>query len=430
MQTPKPSAQTLRCGQCGAPFELRGGPRTQVIVCAYCDSATDLTDPSYRILWRYHEKVKYTPVIPLGTRGTLHETKLDCIGFVRRSTTVDGETFGWSEYLLYNPFKGYRWLVEDEGVWTLVQVSNALPTLARSGDLIGDTPPPDTIKYMGRKFSHSQTSDGRVDYAIGEFYWAISVGDTTANSDYQSGHYTLSAEVSPDEITWSAGERIDADSVLSAFGLGVPKRSETRPADGITYKSIWITWLLYCIAAFVITGLASTFSKDTLVLSKSFDYTANAQERSFVTDVFQVSGSAPANVEVRAKGNIDNRWCAYHVSLINDDTGEAYDVGIDTSWYHGVEDGEGWTEGSQESSSLIAHVPPGRYYLFIEPESGTGNDPETYRADQPNPGPLVFSYLITVRGDVVDWKMFMLVFALLFPCPIFMNWRLARRLQR
>lgn len=427
MQAPKPTAQTFRCGHCGAPFELRGGPRTQVIVCAYCDSATDLTDPNLRILWRYQERVKHTPVIPLGARGNLHGTPLECIGYVRRSTEVDDETFRWSEYLLYNPYKGYRWLVEDEGSWTLVQVSNALPTSARTGALIGGTPPHDTLQYMGRRFSHSQTSIGRVDYAIGEFYWAISVGDTTTNSDYKSGRYTLSAEVSPDEITWSIGERVDGDDVLAAFGVAPSETPPaTRPGD-LTYRSIWVTWLLYCIAAFVITGVFSAFSKSPLLLRKTYEYTANARERSFVTDVFQIPGTSPRNVEVRAKGAIDNRWCAYHVSLINDDTGEAHDVGIDTSYYHGVEDGEGWTEGSTEGAALIAHVPPGRYYLFVEPESGTGNDPEAFRADQPSPGPVVFRYAITAHSNVVDWKMFMLVFALLFPCPIWMSWRLSRR---
>ena len=428
MTAGQPTAQTFRCSHCGAPFDLRGGPRTQVIVCAYCDSATDLTDPSLRTLWRYEQKVKHPPTIPLGASGRLAGKRFDCIGYMRRSTVVEGETYTWSEYLLYNPYKGYRWLVEDEGLWTVVQVSNALPT--RHGVLVGGDPPPETLEHCGRRYEHIQTSVGRVDYVIGEFYWAVSVGDSTANSDYRIGNHTLSAEVADDEITWSTGENISRAELFKAFHLDLPSSaSVSRPVqpDTLTYRDVWVTWLLYCLLAIGLTTGFTMFSKKLRVVSKSAEYTANARERSFVTDIFEIPGARASNVEVTAEGNLDNRWCAYHVSLINDDTGDAHDVGIETSWYHGVEDGESWTEGSSDGSARIAHVQPGRYYLFIEPESGTGNEPETFRADQPTPGPLVFSYTVAAYSDVVDWRMLGYVLLLMLPCPFWMTWRVWRR---
>jgi len=42
-----------------------------------------------------------------------------CIGFVRRK---DWEGYSWQEYLLFNPFAGFRWLVTYDGHWSWVEV--------------------------------------------------------------------------------------------------------------------------------------------------------------------------------------------------------------------------------------------------------------------------------------------------------------------
>ena len=32
-----------------------------------------------------------------------------------------GVIYSWDEYLLWNPYKGYRWLVESNGHWVLMK---------------------------------------------------------------------------------------------------------------------------------------------------------------------------------------------------------------------------------------------------------------------------------------------------------------------
>jgi len=39
---------------------------------------------------------------------------------------------------------------------------------------------------------------------------------------------------------------------------------------------------------------------------------------------------------------------------------------IDISYYHGVEDGESWTEGSQTDAAYTSSLPAGRYVLRLE----------------------------------------------------------------
>ena len=42
------------------------------------------------------------------------------IGFQQRSTQSGGETYSWREYLLFNPYKGFRYLTEFDGHWNFV----------------------------------------------------------------------------------------------------------------------------------------------------------------------------------------------------------------------------------------------------------------------------------------------------------------------
>ena len=43
------------------------------------------------------------------------------IGFERRTIHVDGMAYSWHEYVLFNPFKGFRYLTEYNGHWNDVQ---------------------------------------------------------------------------------------------------------------------------------------------------------------------------------------------------------------------------------------------------------------------------------------------------------------------
>ena len=66
-------------------------------------------------------------MLPLGARGTLRGVPWELIGFQTRGVTADGETFEWEEYLLFNPYKGYRYLTNYRGHWNLVVPLEPMP---------------------------------------------------------------------------------------------------------------------------------------------------------------------------------------------------------------------------------------------------------------------------------------------------------------
>lgn len=121
------SAPSFKCSGCGAPLTIRAQGRSQTIACEYCGAVLDAQDPRHQLLSRYRSAIKYQPLIPLGARGELRGEKLECVGYMRRAVRYYGVDYTWSEYLLYNPYKGFRFLIESKGHWSLLKPMTEQP---------------------------------------------------------------------------------------------------------------------------------------------------------------------------------------------------------------------------------------------------------------------------------------------------------------
>jgi hypothetical protein len=138
------------------------------------------------------------------------------------------------------------------------------------------------------------------------------------------------------------------------------------------------------------------------VLSRNPDSTA------FVTPIFALSGRT-SNVRLGIDTDLSNNWVYFNLALINDENGSAYDFGREVSYYSGYDDGY-WSEGSTRDRVTIPSVPPGRYYLRVQPELGRDNAQ-------------VLNFALTVQRDVPDLAFFAVAFGLLAIPPIFAAFR-------
>jgi hypothetical protein len=66
---------------------------------------------------------------------------------------------------------------------------------------------------------------------------------------------------------------------------------------------------------------------------------------------------------------VSNNWIYLNYALINQDSGQAWDFGREVSYYSGYDSDGSWTEGKRNDAVVIPSVPPGHYYLRIEPEA-------------------------------------------------------------
>ena len=129
-----------------------------------------------------------------------------------------------------------------------------------------------------------------------------------------------------------------------------------------------LLWIAHLVTARGTQSFAGNFA---------FDPTA-AAETSLVTPVFELDGR-PTAVEIETTTSLDNQWMFVGYALVNDETGQAFEVARDVSYYHGFEDGESWTEGSPTDTVELPSVPAGRYFLRIETEGDRTASPVQYR---------------------------------------------------
>ncbi len=109
---------SFSCPNCAAPVNVRVAGLTMSAVCGSCGTIIDTSDERRQILERVAEKLQgIEPLIPIGKRGTFRGKEYEVIGFVVRRDNFAS----WSEYLLFNPWRGFDWLVTYNGHWSFVE---------------------------------------------------------------------------------------------------------------------------------------------------------------------------------------------------------------------------------------------------------------------------------------------------------------------
>ena len=375
---PKPQAKGLNCPKCGAAISLRSFGQAVTVVCAGCHSILDAKDPNLAILQQFEAITSVArPLISLGTRGKLRGTDYEVTGFQRRSLQTDGITYYWHEYVLFNPYKGIRYLTEYNGHWNDISICKTLPTADFSG-----------ANYLGETYKHFQSAEANTDFVLGEFPWQVRVGEKAAVTDYVHPPRVLSSEKLDKEVTWSIGEYMYGREIWDSFKLpGDPPALigvyENQPSPvTLNVTSMWAAFAAFAIFLLVLMAVFDMRAKKEPVLQQTyrFDRTESKGEPSFVSDEFALGGGT-STVQVKTYAPVDNHWIYLNYALINQDSGQAWDFGREVSYYHGYDSDGSWAEGKQNDSVVIPSVPPGHYYLRIEPEADPSLPPISYSVE-------------------------------------------------
>ena len=73
-----------------------------------------MTNENYGIVAKANERIRAT-LLEIGTRGRLQGIDWEVVGYMEKT---DGSgAYSWEEYLLYNPYHGFRFLVQASGHW-------------------------------------------------------------------------------------------------------------------------------------------------------------------------------------------------------------------------------------------------------------------------------------------------------------------------
>jgi hypothetical protein len=369
-------AAHLNCPNCAGPLELRAPDKTERVTCPNCNSLLDVNQGQLEFL-KALKKPWFQPLIPIGSSGEMSEGKMTVIGAMARSVTIEGTQYFWSEYLLYNPQIGFRWLVHSDDHWNYVQ---AVPPGEVSESV-------KSAYFRGKRFKIFQDAQAVVECVLGEFYWKVETGEMVRGVDYVRPPDMLSKEVSfvpqpqaaPEEarrkkvvtgeINWSLGTYVPVAEVEKIFAVnGLPRPSTVAPNQPYLHKWIYKYWLVFLFVA-ILAGLATFIVSGSTreVLSQNVTLPALPNPdgtQVFFSEPFELAGRR--NVRISADSPVDNSWVYLEGDLINDETGLVQSFPIELSYYHGVEDGESWSEGDRKDSAYSSAMPAGRYLLRLE----------------------------------------------------------------
>jgi hypothetical protein len=377
------AAAQLACPQCGGPLKLRAPDRAERVTCPNCRSLLDVDQGELKYL-KTLEASKFQPSIPLGAVGSFAEGKLTVLGFVVRSVLFD-RYYYWSEYLLYNPQVGFRWLVESDGQWSYVKPVPPGEVADRRR----------TAAYRGNNFRIFQDATATVQHVIGEFYWKVTTGEEVRAIDYVRPPEILTIELShllppktykqfgKNSIGWthreegqsgdgemncSLGTYMKPGDVEKAFGISGLKRAwNIAPNQPNPFGGLGKHWLAF-VGLILLLGFfffAADSNRQVFAQTFRFDKLPNADGTQTVfSEPFQLAPRR--NIAITAGSNVDNTWVYFEGDLINQDTGLVQPFALPVQYYHGVDEDGSWTDGSKTTTTYLSALPAGMYTLRLE----------------------------------------------------------------
>jgi hypothetical protein len=374
------AGRAIACPSCGGSIEIKAAGLTVSVGCPYCGSLLDVAHPDVSVIAAY-DGIMAQLAIPLGKRGTLFGGEWEVIGALVRS---DGDV-EWSEFLLFNPYAGYRWLVLSEGEWQFGTPLLDRPVPVGSG----------AVQWFGQRLDQDyEPAATTTNQVVGEFYWRVKAGDTVQATTYSRANDSLSAEFSEDEVNWTHLVPVSAREVTQAFGLGTSSAGGERPVFG---RKSGQTLSDDAIKSMYLNGVTSSFGD----LPKMFWMAAGTIFASLVVMIMFNAGSAsisqsatiaidgpeisqtigtitidrayqPVRVNLNA-GSFDNRWIDVDARLVDRATQRSIDANGVVERYSGRDSDGDWSEGSNSNSVSFSSVPRGTYDIVVDLSAHTWN---------------------------------------------------------
>lgn len=383
-----PKVKMFACPVCGASVTIRCPGNTLSAVCDSCFSVLDTHDENVAILTRYFAKAKlHVSKIEFGTRGVLKGRKWECIGFVVRKDCAS--SFMWEEYLLFNPYYGYRWLTLSKGHWSFVTTTKSKPRVGFPYAHLDNT-----------RYRLYYSGNAEYIYVLGEFYWRVAVGKKVLMEDFIAPPYMLSSEKDENELVWASSEYVEPKEVAKAFNIkqeDMPSPRGVAPnqpsAATANWHSMLRTWLICLVVLFGIQVFHVAGCKSLVANREGFSFVTNMKVIDLSSKKFTISKKSAVEINVYAPA--DNSWVYVEGDLVDNKSGETYPIGESVEYYHGYSDGESWTEGGTTTSMTIPQVPPGEYYINMDVQSGDFPESKQQRG-----------FTVTVIEDVPQFSNF------------------------
>ena len=404
------AAQVFRCPSCAAPMQTRTR-EILAVGCVSCGAVVDTADQNHKLLSKAlgTRDEKFTPRLALGSKGTLEGKPVEVIGFLVKESRVDGIAYDWREYLLAGENGTYRWLTEYDGHWNIADVLSNPPATSGAMELAD-------VQFAGERFRHfSSTPAAEVIQVAGEFTWRVRRGETCRVADYVAPPLLLSREATDNDLNWSLATYVAPEVIGDAFKLpgrmiapvGIYANQPNPWAE--TNRRVWHLFWKLVLVALALQAFFYFVSSGKVLLRQDFTFSPQMAEETVVTREFEVR-DRPRKITVRNSTSLDNNWIGLDLMLVNKATGQAWPAARELAYYYGRDGGESWSEGNSSDEVVFLNIPPGTYYLTLDPDIA----PEK---------PVPVRDVVEVVAGGAGWSNFAMVMVFLAFFPIFTRLR-------
>ncbi len=306
-----------------------------------------------RVLSKSKTGAAAVALLPLGSRGQLDGRTWEVAGYALRS---DGSgEFHWQEYLLVNARHELRWLVENQGHWSLGEpVENKAPVGLPGGG----------VRHRGLTFQPFLKGHAKVVALAGGFPWPIKHGEVGAVADFISPPWMLSREGAREGTSWTLNRYVPGDEIRTAFSPDdpLPPRSgvapnQPFPAQG-RERAAWLVTGFVVLLLLAVQGGAALLARREEVLRQTVLPPADPAVKVAVLERFTIPGG-PCAVLVRARSGGAAFQANTRVALQHEGTPARHGFGL-------VLRPVG-ASGSLEAARIVPEVPGGTWSMVLTP---------------------------------------------------------------
>lgn len=354
-------SNTIRCLKCSNAMPSYLNSNAYSIICSKCGQVHNTFNGVLQLTNETVAIAEKTFCVPISAKGNIKGIPYTVIAHAYKRE--QGTNYYWQEYSLFNPIHGQAYLSQYDGHWMYLVELADLPTYGSSKR---------KAVYQGVVYDLFSDYKAKLVSARGEWLYQFSSTEMPIVEEFVIHGQMISKEQTADNITWYKGEYIEPKTIKEAFKLEtIPATKGVGMIQPFMGKFKIESLRRISVILVVLWAIAQLFfmsaAKEEVAFSQSFTITDSINKKEIYSNPFELKYGT-ANVEIKVNTDIDNNWMYTGITLVNEKTGDLYDVDLEAEYYHGYEGGESWSEGNNWVSKVVSQVPEGTYYMIIYPD--------------------------------------------------------------
>lgn len=356
---PLPGKQ-FSCPKCNTRLTLKTFPYGNSGVCKTCNTAYTFEDGlNLKKLMKLEEPDGIS--IPLGCFGEVDGVRYEVIGFALKEEANSYQA-RWKEYSLYSPSHGFAFLSEFEGHWIFLKEREFLKFRPADGKK--------EIYLFNEYYQVYNDYSSKVIAAAGEFPTNIFNDRNTQSREFISPPEIWIYEKNGKEsFTWFHGRHISTSELSGAFPdliyLPVKKGvGAVQPVGTINIYKLIVVSLVGILFLLLMHLMIASSKNKAVVFEQDLYFPDSLNQVTQVSEAFHLPDYS-GNMAIALSAPLDNSWASVNASLVSTTNGKEYSVEKGIEYYHGITDGESWSEGDMAEEVFLTEIPRGDYQLQL-----------------------------------------------------------------